>query len=76
MFSFGSILWELATSRIPFSGLPDNLAVIRAELNKPEPKLARLGYAVVLECVLAGMHAILSVRPHGRERAYVLTCDQ
>ena len=43
VFSLGSLLWELATSKIPFSGLPDDLKVIAAELNKPEPKLALFG---------------------------------
>jgi hypothetical protein len=46
VFSLGSLLWELATSKIPFSGLPDDLTVIAAELNKPEPKLALFGYVL------------------------------
>ena len=46
VFSLGSLLWEVATSKIPFSDTPMNdLDVIRATLNKPEPKMAPLGYA-------------------------------
>ena len=42
VFSLGSILWEVSTNQIPFSGTPDNFPAFVAVLNRPEPKLQPL----------------------------------
>lgn len=58
VFSLGSVLWEVSTASIPFSG-KDDLDRIRADINRPPPKLRPLGCVRLSKCSAIASHVCL-----------------